>query len=200
MIDLLKYSKKNLVFRFIINKILGIKINNISNLFFYKDKIDLKVNTDFFYNYKNELPETKWSGKNPGEHYQSNHDLQNYKEFNDAIQKLENFLNNKFKKEILKFNFMGKFKIKSLWFTIQKTNQGHPKHNHPKSIFSGVYYHSIEKEKGGEIEIFIDDKKTTHKLEKNDLLIFHSDTFHSVKPYFGEKDRIAIAWDAIYTF
>ena len=42
-------------------------------------------------------------------------------------------------------------------------------------------------------------KKLNTNLKKNDLIIFNSETFHSVKAYHGKNDRIAIAWDAIYT-
>ena len=46
----------------------------------------------------------------------------------------------------------------------------------------------------------LDNKKVKHTPQKNDLLIFNSSVHHSVNPYFGKNDRIAIAWDAIYTF
>ena len=36
--------------------------------------------------------------------------------------------------------------------------------------------------------------------KKNDLVIFNSETMHSVNPYLGNSDRIAVAWDAIYSF
>ena len=108
-------------------------------------------------------------------------------------------MNTEVKSNIFKNDHIGKFKIKSLWFTIQKKNQGHSKHNHPKSSLSGVYYQQIDENKGGEIEVFLKDEKIEYSPKKNDLIIFNSDTFHSVKPYNGINDRIAIAWDAIYT-
>jgi hypothetical protein len=54
---------------------------------------------------------------------------------------------------------LGRFKIKSLWFTIQKFNQGVPLHNHPKSSLSGVYYQQIDENCGGELEIYLKIKK-----------------------------------------
>ena len=33
---------------------------------------------------------------------------------------------------------IGQFKIKSMWFTIQQQNEKHSRHNHPKSILSGI--------------------------------------------------------------
>ena len=117
-----------------------------------------------------------------------------------AIKKLEKYINFKIKKEILKIDFLGNFRIKSLWFTIQNKNEGHSIHNHPKSILSGVYYHSIESNKGGAIQIMKNKEAIKHNPKKNDLLIISSNIYHSVEPYHGESDRIAIAWDAIYTF
>ena len=86
-----------------------------------------------------------------------------------------------------------------MWFTLQKANQSVPKHNHPKSLISGVYYHQVEENMGGELEIFFENNKIVYFPKKNDLIIFNSETFHSVKVYSGHNDRIAVAWDAIYT-
>jgi len=57
----------------------------------------------------------------------------------------------------------------------------------------------LDENNGGELEIFTEYKKIEYLPKKNDLIIFNSETFHSVKAYNGIKDRIAIAWDAIYT-
>ena len=45
----------------------------------------------------------------------------------------------------------------------------------------------------------VGDKKITHSPKINDLIIFNSTVFHSVNPYLSKNDRIAVAWDAIYT-
>lgn len=201
MIDLYKYSKKNKLFNFLINKIFKINTQEISSPIYYKtENIDLGFQENFFYEYKKKFPITKWGGIHKKEHYQSNHDLQKLKELKNSITKLENYLNTIIKKKIMGIQFLGRFRIKSLWFTIQKKNQGHTLHNHPKSLLSGVYYFSAESDKGGEIEIFLGQKKIEHSPRKNDLLVFNSNIYHSVKPYHGDKDRIAVAWDAIYTF
>ena len=50
------------------------------------------------------------------------------------------------------------------------------------------------------IPLYKESSYINHNPKKNDLIVFNSDTFHSVKPYYGNNDRIAIAWDAIYTF
>jgi len=122
-----------------------------------------------------------------------------YKNTIESCMANATYLNTEIKQNIFKDNQFGKFKIKSLWFTIQKINQGHSKHNHPKSALSGVYYHQIDKNSGGSIEVFLEKEKIEYSPKKNDLIIFNSDTYHSVKPYNGINDRIAIAWDAIYT-
>ena len=53
---------------------------------------------------------------------------------------------------------------------------------------------------GGEINILRSNKTIKHNPKKNDLLIFSSNIYHSVENYYGDSDRIALAWDAIYTF
>ena len=199
MIDLFKYSNRNKFFNFIIQKIFKLDNKNLSKPFFYKKNINLEFNNDFFYDYLNNNKITKWGGQNSGEHYQSNHDLQKLDNLKKSIKLLEKYLNTEIKGKIFENSKIGRFKIKSLWFTIQKANQGHSKHNHPKSLLSGVYYHQVDENNGGELEIFSQEKKIEYLPKKNDLIIFNSETFHSVKAYYGKNDRIAIAWDAIYT-
>ena len=199
MIDLFKYSNRNKFFSFIIQNVFKLDNKNLSKPFFYKKNINLEFDNDFFYNYLNNNKITKWSGQNPDEHYQSNHDLQKLKILKRPIKLLEKYLNSEIKGKIFENSKIGRFKIKSLWFTIQKTNQGHSRHNHPKSLLSGVYYHQVDENNGGELEIFFKEKKIEYSPKKNDLIIFNSETYHSVKAYNGKNDRIAIAWDAIYT-
>ena len=131
--------------------------------------------------------------------YQSNHDLDKHKEMKLLKKNFEMLLNNKVKLDIFKKDTIGKFKIKSMWFTIQNKNEGVHSHNHPKSILSGVYYINVENNSGGEIILDVGDKKITHSPKINDLIIFNSTVFHSVNPYLSKNDRIAVAWDAIYT-
>ena len=201
MVDLYKYSKKNKIYSFLIKNILGVKTDILNKSFFYSDNVDLHINEEFFYDYMKKYPITKWGGsENQREHYQSNHDLNRLNVLNKPIKQIEEILNNQIKKNILGINGIGKFRVKSLWYTIQKKNEGHSKHNHPKSILSGVYYHAIEENRGGELEIYTQKNNVIHRPKKNDLIIFHSDIYHSVKPYYGNSDRIAVAWDAIYTF
>lgn len=201
MIDIYKYSKKNTIYNFFFTKILRIDIDCLSRPFFYKENINLEFNEIFFYNYFDNNPITKWSGNiNNRQHYQSNHDLQKLKDLKKPINILEKFLNKAIKCKIFKKNTIGRFKIKNIWFTIQKKNEGHSLHNHPKSILSGVFYFKVDKDSGGEINLHFENKKIEFKVQKNDLLMFNSHVFHSVNPYFGKNDRIAIAWDATYTF
>lgn len=200
MIDILKYSKKSKLFNFFLKNLLKINVSQLSKPFYVYKNIDLNFDKDFFYEYIKQNKITNWTGESDNEHYQSNHNLQKLRIIKKQVNLLEQFLNKQIKRSIFTKSTIGKFKIKSLWFTIQKKNEGHSSHNHPKSTLSGVYYHQIDLEKGGEIEIDFYDKKITHSPKKNDLIIFNSEIFHSVKPYLGENDRIAIAWDAIYTF
>ncbi len=199
MIDLFKYSIRNKFFSFIVKNIFKLDNRNLLKPFFFKKNINLEFNNNFFYEYLNNNKITKWSGQNVGEHYQSNHDLQKLNNLKRPIYLLEKYLNNEIKYKIFVNSKIGRFKIKSMWFTLQKANQSVPKHNHPKSLISGVYYHQVEENMGGELEIFSENKKIVYFPKKNDLIIFNSETFHSVKVYSGHNDRIAVAWDAIYT-
>ena len=200
MIDLYKYSKKNKLFEYIVFRILKIDINFLTRPLFSQFSVDINFDRNFFYDYKKKFPETKWMKfKNALKFYQSNHDLEKYKEMKFAKKSFEKLLNKDVKKNIFKKNIIGKFKIKNMWFTIQGKNEGHHSHNHPKSILSGVYYFEVQRDSGGEINLELENKKITYSPKKNDLIIFNSSVFHSVNPYLGDKDRIAVAWDAIYT-
>ena len=200
-LDLYKYSKKNLVYKFLIKKILRINVELLKKDFLHFDNIDLEFKESFFYEYYKKNPTTDWVGNiNERDHYQSNHNLQSKDEFYKPVRKLESFLNRKIKEKLFIKNMNGKFRIKSMWFTIQKKNENHSIHNHPKSILSGVSYFKIEEKKGGELILYKKDKKITFMPKKNDLVIFNSETMHSVNSFIGESDRIAVAWDAIYSF
>ena len=201
MIDIFKFSKKNKIYQFIITKILRINVHLLSKPLFLKYNVLLDLNENFFYEYKRKYPLTKWmTMKESGQLYQSNHDLNSFSEMKESVKTLEKILNIEIKKKILKIKTIGRFKIKNIWFSIQKENQGHHSHNHPKSVLSGVYYFKIDNNSGGEIILELGTQKIQHIPQKNDLLIFNSNVYHSVNPYFGKNDRIAIAWDAIYTF
>jgi len=200
-LDLYKYSKKNLVYKFLIKKILRINVELLKKDFLHFDNIDLEFKESFFYEYYKKNPTTDWVGNiNERDHYQSNHNLQSKDEFYKPVRKLESFLNKKIKEKLFIKNMNGKFKIKNMWFTIQKKNEDHSIHNHPKSILSGVSYFKIEEKKGGELILYKKDKKITFMPKKNDLVIFNSETMHSVNSFIGESDRIAVAWDAVYSF
>ena len=201
MIDIFKYSKKNKIYQFIITKILRINVQLLSKPLFLKYNVPLEFNEEFFYAYKRKYPLTKWmTMKESDQLYQSNHDLNNFSEMKEPVKTLEKILNTEIKKKILKIKMLGRFKIKNIWFVIQKENEGHHSHNHPKSVLSGVYYFKIDNNSGGEVNLELENKTIKHAPHKNDLLIFNSNVYHSVNPYVGKNDRISIAWDAIYTF
>lgn len=200
-LDLYKYSKKNLFYKILIKKILRINVELLKKDFLHFDNIDLEFKESFFYEYYKKNPTTDWVGNiDERDHYQSNHNLQSKDEFYKPVRKLESFLNKKIKEKLFIKNMNGKFRIKNMWFTIQKKNEEHSIHNHPKSILSGVSYFKIEEKKGGELILYKKDKKITFMPKKNDLVIFNSETMHSANSFIGESDRIAVAWDAIYTF
>ena len=78
MFDLFKYSKKNKLFHFLINTILRINTDKLSEPIYHQGNIDLDLKK-IFYEYMENFPITKWGGTNIKEHYQSNHNLQNLK-------------------------------------------------------------------------------------------------------------------------
>ena len=89
------------------------------------------------YDYKKKFPNNKWnnlSKKFANETYQSEHDLQKSRIFQELRISIENLLNTKIIPKL------GKFKIKSMWFTIMEKNNSHHSHCHPKSTLSGVMY------------------------------------------------------------
>ena len=196
MIDLYKYSNKSFLLKNLIKFIFKVDFEKLSKPFYICDNVDLEFDRNFFYQYKKNHPSTKWMGDR--QHYQSNHDLQSFSEIKPIIKKLEEVINNNVKKNFLNKNSLGKFAIKSLWFTIQKENEGHSEHMHPKSLLTGVYYFQVEENSGGLININLESKKIKHEPKKHDLLIFNSNLVHSVDKYYGKNDRIAVAWDAIY--
>ena len=199
MIDLYKYSNKSIILKFIIKYVLKVEFNQSLKSFFTKENVDLGFNLQFFYDYKKKFTQTKWMEKaEKRQHYQSNHDLQKYPEAQDVIKKIENILNLKIKNKIFKNNCFGRFVIKSLWFTIQKKNEGHREHVHPKSILTGVYYFQVDGGSGGAININFENKTVKYQPKIHDLLIFNSNLIHSVDKYDGKNDRIAVAWDAVY--
>ncbi len=198
MIDLFKYSKKSIFYEKLIKFFFKVDFEKLSKPFYISDNVDLKFDSNFFYEYKKNYPSTKWMGD--GQHYQSNHDLQSFSEIKPIIKNLEDVINKNVKKTFLDKNCSGKFSIKSLWFTIQKENEGHSEHMHPKSLLTGVYYFQVDENSGGLININLESKKIKHEPKKHDLLIFNSNLMHSVDKYYGKNDRIAVAWDAIYTF
>ena len=201
MIDIYKYSKKNKIYEFIILKILKINVQLLTKPLFLNFNLNIDIDEKFFYEYREKYPITKWMEmEEASKFYQSNHDLAKLAEMKEPIKNLEKIINTEVKYKIFEPNVIGRFKIKNIWFTIQKKNEGHHSHNHPKSVLSGVYYFKINNNSGGEINLDLENEKITHLPQKTDLLIFNSAVYHSANPYFGNNDRIAIAWDAIYTF
>ncbi len=201
MIDIYKYSKKNKIYEFIILKILKINVPLLVKPLFLNFNLDIGIDEKFFYKYRENYPTTKWMEmEKASKFYQSNHDLNKLDEMKEPIRNFEKILNTEVKFKIFESRPLGKFKIKNMWFTIQKKSERHHSHNHPKAVLSGVYYFKIDNNSGGEINLDLNNEKITYLPEKNNLLVFNSTVYHSVNSYFGNNDRIALAWDAIYTF
>lgn len=159
IIDLVKKSQKNRLWNFFCKKILKIKINN----FFYPrifianfDKS--KININDLYDYKKKFPNNKWNNlakKFANETYQSEHDLQKNRIFQELKISIEDLLNTKIKPKLLYKPKLGKFKIKNMWFTIMEKNNSHHSHCHPKSTLSGVMYVKKKKNNDGMLQILL---------------------------------------------
>ena len=139
IIDLVKKSKNSAIWRFIIKNLFKLNFENfLRPKIFLANLNKIEINDDSFYSYVQNFPKTKWKMNNDA--YQSNHDLQNNKEFSKVKLQIENFLNQNIKEYFLPNNSKGKFALKSMWFVIMKQNTSHHIHTHPKSVLSGVIY------------------------------------------------------------
>jgi uncharacterized protein (TIGR02466 family) len=149
--------------------------------------------------------------KESGQLYQSNHDLNKFSEMKNPIAIFEKILNQEVKTSIFKEKTSGKFKIKNIWFSIQKENEGHPSHNHPKSILSGVYYLNSDAETGiifqdprPAADVLVPRKKTktnensnllSYISKTNRLIIFPSWLLHWVPINESNRNRISISFN-----
>ena len=159
IIDLVKKSQKNKLWNFFCKNILKIKIEDFLYPRIFINKIDnSKVNVNEFYDYKKKFPNNKWNElakKFDNETYQSEHDLQNNRIFQELKIHIEDLLNTKIKSKLLDKKRLGKFKIKNMWFTIMEKNNSHHSHCHPKSVFSGVMYVKKKVSNDGMLQILL---------------------------------------------
>jgi uncharacterized protein (TIGR02466 family) len=106
--------------------------------------------------------------------------------------------------------------ITNSWFTRNPTGASHYAHNHPNSIFSGVYYLDAEaSDVTFEFECtisknfkFIYDCSVLNEYNSNnltlsprtgDVLIFPSWIWHKVSPNTGSTDRLVLGFNSFVT-
>ena len=59
MIDLFKYSKKSIFYEKLIKFFFKVDFEKLSKPFYISDNVDLKFDSNFFYEYKKNYPSTK---------------------------------------------------------------------------------------------------------------------------------------------
>jgi len=135
---------------------------------------------------------------------------------NKQFYKLKEIIINEFnfyKNEILKYNDT-KFEIISSWLTKGKKNQISKLHNHTNSMFSGVFYFSINENQSNimfenvyrstfniiptEYNIYNSTQQNLFVKEKS-LIIFPSEVHHQILQSKSTKDRYSLAFNIIPT-
>ena len=134
------------------------------------------------------------------------------------IDKL-NFLKNKLMEEVENYTknilkYENNFIITTSWTTNTKINESSKSHIHTNSMLSGVFYVECDEEvdaisftnfnssgwslKPKEYNIY-NSSKYTFPVRKNLLILFPSETVHTVEEHETEKERISIAFNFIPT-
>lgn len=180
VIDLIKKSQRNKLWNFFCKKILKIKIDNFFYPRIFISSIDKsKINIDDLYDYKKKFPNNKWNDLAKtfdNETYQSEHDLQKLKIFQELKISIEDLLNTKIKSKLLNKTILGKFKIKNMWFTIMEKNNSHHSHNHPKSVLSGVMYVKKKNTNDGMLQILLPKYNLSNYKDLNPNLLPNTDS------------------------
>lgn len=111
----------------------------------------------------------------------------------------------------------GSFMITGCWANIlPKGSQPHPRHTHPNNYLSGVYY--VQVPKGGEGIVFHDPKPQTNVIaprvgkpnafnsrratlpvQPGMLIMFPSWLAHSVPGHDGERERVSVSFNVMFT-
>lgn len=124
----------------------------------------------------------------------------------DSIQKLNQFMN---------FDGEHKFKIRDMWFAINRQNSYHETHTHSPAIWSGVYYVQAD-DKDANLNLYSPTTSDNHWAnnvinEFNDfttnqavftpetgmLNVFPGYLKHSVAQQTVDQDRIAISFNVV---
>lgn len=80
-----------------------------------------------------------------------------------------------------------------LWSTRLPKGGSHVMHNHPKGWMSGILYVDVPTYEGGHL-VFDD---TLLIPQTGDVVMFPSETWHSVTEYQGDQPRLTVAFDLL---
>ena len=162
-------------------------------------KINLKedINVDpiinRIYNIQQDSPERLGSSKGG---WQSHRGIHFYPELVPLVKHISYFVNKIFSTQC---------RIKEMWGSIYSTNDYNNIHNHPSlsstyhntPLWSGIYY--IQSfPNSGELNIHSHVNVSNYQTfppSNGDLILFNSNTYHSVTPNLEKENRICIAFN-----
>jgi len=196
-----------------------LKIIRQPKIFIINFPYDTKKIIKKIYDYDILYQDNEYSNDGHKKIYQSPHDLNQDKKFENISVSLENFINNK----IIKFFSHKRLKLIRMWFVITKNFGTMKKHSHFNSDLSAVFYLRVDKNidyksglkihnvmKNIEIYNYLNKKKSFQKTinkkksfiikpKKNDIIILNSYIEHSVVNTNSKiVDRISLPFDLVF--
>lgn len=214
------YSKKISFFKFFKKrKCLYFKSELLAlyqpKIFILNSKFNIKNILKFIKKYENIYKKNKYSYDGHKNIYQSEHNLNKHKNFNNLSRKIQKMVNSKIKI----FNLERQLKLHKMWFVITNKAGKIKKHSHFDSDFSGVMYLKVEKNKNKNfgLKIYNPDKKIElydftknskmkrriitkkefiYKPKIKNIIFFNSYLEHSVDNKHAKiKERISLPFD-----
>ena len=186
-------------------------------IFIFNHDFDSKKILNNIYNYENLFKTNEFTNDGHKKIYQSEHNLNEKKNFIDTAKKIENFVN----ENLAKIFSINKINLIKMWFVITNNLGVINKHSHFNSDLSGVLYLKVDNNNLNsgliifnpleEIDVYRYDSNF-NKIEKsifkgnnyifkpknNDLIVFNSYLEHSVENV-GSKthERVSLPFDLI---
>ena len=225
IIDIVKKSINSKLLKFFFHDILKINLGKLilPRIFIFKLN-DLKFDIKTFYDYALKNPKTNYMSDQI-DTYQSDHDIEKKPEFEKIKIQIEKFLDNELKKFKLKSMWFVIMKKNShhnmhshpksaftgvFYLKVNKNETSSalkiiiPNFNRKEYNLNSFYDEAIE----NKTKLVDERKDKTTIIEKeifdfvpdnNDMIVFNSYMIHGIEKYEFKEDRIALAWDAVYT-